>query len=178
MKQKIMDMGIAQGFTLYGTLPTEKMSFEPSFRKYCADNFCGNYGKSWTCPPHLPEVAVLEAKVKAYQQAVIFQTIVPLEDSLDYEAMLEGKEVHSARLYKVLAQLRALPDFKFLAMNAGKCTVCDACTFDDNLPCRCPELAVASTSGYCVDMSDLVSKAGLKYNNGNNTVSYVGVIVF
>lgn len=178
MQQKIIDLGIAQGFAIHGALSTAQMSFEPSFRKYCADNFCGNYGKSWTCPPHLPEVAVLEAKVKAYQQAVIFQTIVPLEDSLDYEAMQAGRVEHNAQFYKLLAQLRQLPNFDFMAMSVGKCAVCDACTFDDNLPCRCPELAVASTSGYCIDMSDLVTTAGLKYNNGANTVSYVGVIVF
>ena len=33
-------------------IPVKEIEFDSSFRKYCEDNVCGQYGKNYACPPY------------------------------------------------------------------------------------------------------------------------------
>ena len=39
------------GFDHYKILSARKVQFDHSLRKYCEVNYCGNYGKNYSCPP-------------------------------------------------------------------------------------------------------------------------------
>jgi predicted metal-binding protein len=71
-----------------------------------------------------------------------------------------------------------LPPGEKLALSAGACSICETCTYPDGEPCRLPEKAMASLESYGIDVAQLIASSGLSYNNGPNTVSYVGVILF
>ena len=73
---------------------------------------------------------------------------------------------------------RAFPDPGVLHLGAGGCGICRACARREDLPCRHPELAVASLEGYGVNVSALAASAGMKYVNGQNTVTYFGAVFF
>ena len=73
---------------------------------------------------------------------------------------------------------RAYPDPDLLHLGAGGCGVCEVCAKRENQPCRFPELAVASLEGYGVHVSKLAEAAGMKYINGQNTVTYFGAVFF
>ena len=74
----------------------EDIPFCPELRQLCESNQCGNYGKSWTCPPAVGKVEDLMRQAKGYQSALVYQTVSQLEDSFDIEGMQEGAKRHNS----------------------------------------------------------------------------------
>ena len=70
---------------------TDKLNFSSTFRTLCERNSCGRYGKNYMCPPHVGEIDALIEKICSYQDALIWQTVHKLEDSYDFEGMMEGQ---------------------------------------------------------------------------------------
>ena len=48
----------------------------------------------------------------------------------------------------------------------------------DGIPCRFPEKAIPSLEAYGINVSRLASAAEMKYINGQNTVTYFGMVLF
>ena len=44
-KEEMERLAQDAGFTNMGVIPADHLVFEPSLRKYCEDNLCGNFGK-------------------------------------------------------------------------------------------------------------------------------------
>ena len=92
-----------------------------------------------------------------------------------YRRMVEaGKEFHS-----VIQAVSALAKEKFrspLTLGAGGCRLCESCAAKTGEPCRHPDKTVASLESYCIQVSELAVLAGMKYINGQNTVTYFGGI--
>jgi len=68
-----------------------------------------------------------------------------------------------------------LPEFLLLS-NEG-CKRCRTCTYPD-APCRFPERLHHSLEGYGFIVSELAKAAGMHYNNGANTVTFFGALLF
>ena len=65
-----------------------------------------------------------------------------------------------------------------LTLSAGACSLCKECSYIHDSPCPIPERAFGALEAYGVDVAALLKQCGLTYNNGPNTVSYVGVILY
>ena len=145
----------------------------------CRSNACGMYGRCYMCPPDLGDIEVLMAEVGAYDYALVYQTVTELEDSYDFEGMMEAQR----GLYDVTRKLRSyfardLGLSSVLHLGAGGCGVCETCAKRTGEPCRSPELATPSLEGYGVNVSELARVAGMKYINGQDTVTYFGAVLF
>ena len=64
--------------------------FDDEVRKMCEQNTCGKFGKSWTCPPAVGPVEELRSRIASYRDLMIFIKIYTLEDSFDWEGMLNS----------------------------------------------------------------------------------------
>ena len=144
----------------------------------CASNACGVYGKCYMCPPDVGDIEVLMAEIQNYKYALVYQTIAELEDSFDYEGMVEAKK----RTYPLAQSLRLvfsdLDISHVLHLGAGGCGVCESCAKRTGEPCRAPELAMPSLEAYGINVSELAKSAEMKYINGQNTVTYFGAVLF
>ena len=161
------------------TFPSSKVPFRAEVRKLCEQNMCGNFGKSWTCPPAIESMEELQAKLSAFTQVVVFNRVYQLTDSFDWEGMQSGAQDFQSRLLKLKKNIRkADPDFLFVALGAGACRICETCTFTEQLPCRLPEDAIVSVEACGIDVMAMMQENGLKYNNGPNTVTYIGALFF
>ena len=49
---------------------------------------------------------------------------------------------------------------------------------EDQQPCRHPDTALGAMEGYGMDVYQTVKNTELKYTNGQNTVTYFGIILF
>lgn len=156
-------------------IPTGEIVTDASFRDICASNGCGVYGKCWMCPPDIGEIHELMAVIPTYRYALVYQTVSPLEDSFDIEGMQAAKKEFGKLVQKVRA---AFPDPGMLHLGAGGCGVCAVCAKRENKPCRFPDRAVAPLEGYGINVSRLAASAGMKYVNGQNTVTYFGAVFF
>ena len=115
---------------------------------------------------------------QSYQKALVYQTVGKLEDSYDFEGMMEAARLHN-ELSRALAKWFAtLPFAKKLHLGAGGCHMCGVCAKRTNEPCRHPELAMPSLETYGINVSELAASSGMKYINGQNTVTYFGALLF
>ncbi len=159
-------------------IPVDNVETEVSFRDMCAKNVCGNYGKCWTCPPDVGDIETLIAKLRTFRYILVYQYVGTLEDSYDFEGMLDAGKKHSELTAAVRAECEkeAFSDRLFLC--AGGCRICPVCAKKTNEPCRFPDQALASLEAYGVNVSKLAAAAGMKYINGQNTVTYFSGVLF
>jgi predicted metal-binding protein len=158
-------------------IDVDKIPFDKGLRKYCEANYCGAYGKNYACPPNVGSVDEVIAKAKLYKKALIFQTVGNLEDSYDIEGMEKAKVNHSKLAKKINAEVKSIYD-DYLQLTAGGCDICPTCAITDDKPCRFPDKAISSLEAYCMNVSTLAGLCGMKYINGQNTVTYFGAYLF
>lgn len=169
---------IALGAYKASVIEAREIVLDRAFRTMCEVNSCGVYGKCWMCPPDVGDIDTLMAEVSEYDYALVYQTVTSLEDSFDFEGMIAAKK----RSYPLAQQLRDV--FRDRGLNrvlhlgAGGCGVCETCSRKTNEPCRYPGRAMPSLEAYGVNVSRLASAAGMKYINGQNTVTYFGAVLF
>lgn len=148
-------------------------------RKACEQNSCGKYDTNWMCPPGIGPIKDLTKKLNQFDKGLLIQTVHQLEDSFDFEGMMISKEKHTSIFINVLNQIRESSKFdELLPLNVGSCELCDKCTYINGEECLFPDKAMASVESYGINVNSLVKNCGLEYNNGANTVSYVGVIFY
>ncbi len=179
LEETVKSMLATLGVVHYGVVPVAEIVFNEAFREACASNQCGKYGTNWACPPGVGETAELIARAQRFRQGLVIQTVWPLEDKFDFDGMMAGGAKHNALFRAVVERVTPLlPVGGTLALSAGACTLCDACTYPSNRPCRQPDKAMASLEAYAIDVAALIARAGLSYTNGPDTVSYVGLILY
>lgn len=174
---KILNFAGELNITHAHSVPVSSIKLHQWVIDRCAANACGTYGKCWTCPPALGELSMLEERISGYSEAVLLQTIYELEDSWDFEGMERAILVHNDSVRQLTKRIKdAYPGAKVLPLGAGGCHFCEQCSCPDS-PCQFPDQAIASVEGYGMDVKTMVESVGLKYINGQNTVSYVGLVL-
>lgn len=170
---------IACGAYKANVIRADRIKTDPAFRDICASNACGMYGRCYMCPPDIGDIDRLMAEIGTYDYALVYQTVTELEDSYDFEGMMEAK----SRIVPITRALRTffaeeLGISDALHLDVGGCGVCETCAKRVGEPCRAPELATPSLEGYGVNVSELARAAGMKYINGQDTVTYFGAVLF
>ena len=174
MEDKIKK-AIAAGANRASVVETGDIVTDKAFRDICKTNACGAYGKCWMCPPDIGEIDELIERVTSYSHALVYQNVYKIEDSFDFEGMQAAKKDFNKVIKNIKEEFN---DAGLLHLGAGGCGVCDSCAKREDKPCRFPEQAVASLEGYGINVSELAKVAGMKYINGENTVTYFGAVLF
>lgn len=176
--QVLIDSALSCGAAKATLLDQQQIVLSNTFRAICESNQCGGYGKCWMCPPYIGAIEELMEKVRSYPRALLYQTIYEIEDSYDIEGMFEAGANHaqvSQRLQKEMASVIGKP---FLHLTCGGCHLCPTCAKRSEEPCRFPDKALPSLEGYGVDVYNTTKDTPLKYINGQNTVTYFGMVLF
>ena len=155
---------------------TADLRFSDGVRHLCEENSCGQYGRTWACPPGVGTLEECKQQLLSYKNLFVFTTMHPLEDSFDVECMAAGKEQHCEVRPQVVRLFREQYE-NILVLSAGGCQLCPSCTYPD-APCRFPEKLIPSLSSYGIEVNRLAAKAGINYINGANTVTYFTCILY
>ena len=164
----------AQRIKEWNIVPVRELFFSEDLLDYCKSNVCGNYGKSWTCPPNCGSIEDQKKKILFYSNALVFTTVHDIEDSFDYEGMTLGREKHIDLTLEIRAALLQTTT-DILVFGAGACPVCQKCMFPD--PCPYPEKRIGSIEAAGIDVAELSKAAGISYNNGQNTVTFFSMVL-
>ena len=175
---RLSAIALSLGAYKASVIPVELVETDASFRDLCAANVCGNYGRTWMCPPDAGEIHDLMAALRSYSYALVYQTVSELEDSYDFEGMMDAGVAHNRLMVEMRRGIEGLNLSRVLHLGAGGCRMCEVCAKRTNEPCRHPDLAVASLETYGVNVSRLAPAAGMKYINGKDTVTYFGAVLF
>jgi Predicted metal-binding protein len=156
-----------------------KIPFNEDFRKLCEENSCGSFNRNWMCPPGVGSISHLIKRALGFHQGLLFQTVHQLEDSFDWEGMQEGQAKHEEIFRKILEYAENNNVFReILPLSAGPCMYCTKCAYLVGKECYFPDKAVSSVEANGIDVMNLLKDYQIPYNNGQNTVSYVGLILF
>lgn len=163
------------GLNKHGFFEPLNLPLREDVRGMCEQNYCRNYGKNWTCPPANGSLESWRERLQGYQAGLVLQHVVELEDSFDFEGMMEGERVSQAAF---IALKKAYQDKgeDMLFLSVGGCKVCENCTYPD-APCLFPELAIPSVESIGILVSELCTLAELPYYNGEGTLTYTGAVL-
>ena len=172
---KIKEIADASGFTHIGDLNAELIEVRTEVRDMCAVNTCKEYGTNWSCPPGCGTLSQCEEKIRKYKNGLILQTTGALEDSYDYEAMLDIKKIHDKAISKFAKAIAPLYP-EAMVLGAGSCMICKKCTYPDR-PCSFPDKMISSMEAYGIVVNDICKANNIPYNYGPNTLTYVGCVL-
>ena len=164
------------GFEHAAFFDPAQLEFRQEVRDMCSADKCTQYNKNWACPPACGSIELSVEKAKKYSKAIMIQTTAVMEDSFDFETMMQAAKDHKERFGKVVELFRT-EDPDCLPMGAGGCNICKKCTYPDE-PCRFPDKAFTSMEAYGLYVAGECKKAGLEYNYGPNTLTYSSCILF
>lgn len=168
--EKLERLALEAGFTHAGPLARKTIRLRPEVRSMCSADACHTYGKKWTCPPGCGTLEQCQERLDRYEQGILVQTVGKLEDSFDYEGMMDIESQHKAHFSALEKVLREkYPDM--LAVAAGACTKCKTCTYPD-APCRFPKEAFASMEAYGMLVVQVCKANGMAYYYGPDTIAY------
>ena len=176
-QQLLIDTALDAGVNKAAIIATENIVLNAAFRDICKSNSCGKYDRCWMCPPVIGDIETLMAEVRKYKYGLLYQTIADLEDSYDIEGMQAAARHHVHVGQRLEAFLMLLLE-KHLHLSCGGCHICERCAKVDGLPCHDPERALSSMEGYGIDVYNTCKPTELRYINGQNTVTYFGIVLF
>jgi predicted metal-binding protein len=176
-REKLLRAVLDAGAAKAAYVAQSQIVLSASFRAICETNQCGGYGRCWMCPPFIGEIEPLMDRVRSFSGGLLYQTIATIEDSFDIEGMFEAGRVHAQVSQRIQSAVQPLIDTEFLHLSCGGCHLCDVCAKRSDQPCRHPDQALTSLEGYGVDVYNTTSSTDLKYINGQNTVTYFGMIL-
>ncbi|MDR0904954.1 MAG: DUF2284 domain-containing protein, partial [Oscillospiraceae bacterium] len=80
MKTEIKTALARAGVFEYGEVDPKAVEFTAEVRKYCEDNVCRQYGKTWACPPAVGTVDECRERAQGYDKMLVFSGKYDLED--------------------------------------------------------------------------------------------------
>jgi len=170
--EHIKKRALEVGFTVSANLDCTTIKPMKEVRKMCSSNKCNKYGKNWACPPGCGTLEECTENINNYKYGIIVQTVGELEDSFDYESMMEIQEKHNQMFKNITKELREeYPNLT--ALGAGCCLQCGECTYP-NSACRFPQKAISSMEAYGMLVSQVCSDNNIPYYYGTGTLAYTG----
>ncbi len=174
----MIQAALKSGAAKAAVIENRQIVLSASFRDICAKNGCGLYGRCWACPPDIGEIKPLMERVRSYPKGLLYQTIARIEDSFDIEGMARAGKEHAQVSQRVQKSVGDLLGPDILHLSCGGCRLCDRCAKFENLPCRHPDKALPPMEGYGIDVYNTTRETDLKYTNGQNTVTFFGIVLF
>ncbi len=112
-------------------VPLDPSTIRPleEVRAMCASNHCHMYYKHWSCPPGCGTLEECRQQILQCSRGILVQTIGEIEDSMDFEGMMEVEARHKENFVKVTDLLRK--DMDILPLGAGSCVRCKVCTYHE-----------------------------------------------
>ena len=168
--EELKQMALECGFTYAQPLNCAAMELRQEVRDMCAANTCGMYGKNRACPPACGTLEECREQVEAYREGIIVQTVGDLEDSMDFEGMMEAESRHKKQFYELAEKLRQVYP-GLLPLGSGCCTICETCAGPEG-ECRFPKKRISSLEAFGIVVSDLCKSSDMKYYYGPQKIAY------
>ena len=168
--EQLSQLAEQAGFTAWAPLDVNTLDLKSEVRDMCAVNTCGRYGKCWSCPPGCGTLEECKTQLTGFTGGILVQTVGDMEDSFDFEAMVETEERHKEYFHQMHALLREQAN-DVLALGSGSCTICPTCTYPD-APCRFPDKAVASMEAFGLLVLEVCQANNLQYYYGPEKIAY------
>ena len=177
LEKDMIQYAIEEGFSAAEIVNTEDIVFDFSFRPYCEENLCGQYGANYSCPPDCGSPEAMKQRVLAHKKVLVLQTIWEISDYSNMDLIKPAKAAHNAAEIRLVKRLRADGRDGFI-VGASGCALCSPCKQVLGQPCAFPEYQYSCMSAYCVFVKKLADKCGMEYDCGDGLLAFFGMYVF
>lgn len=171
IEARILELPIVQ----YLWINTEELDFSERVRTICQQE-CPRYGTSWACPPGVGTVEECKKRCMAFDGAFVFTTIAEVTDVTNMEETLSTRSGHEEVTHQIAGILREYYR-DTLALSGDSCAICEKCAYPQE-NCRHPERMIPCVEGYGIVVPLLAEKVGIEFMNGNNIVTWFGLVLF
>ena len=175
--EQMVQCAIEEGFSSAAIVDTSEIIFDPSFRPYCAENLCGQYGANYSCPPDCGSPEEMKQKILKYKKAVVLQTVWSISDYSDIPAIKHAKGEHNAAELRLVKRLREA-GHDGIIVGASGCALCSPCAIQQGEPCRFPQLQYSCMSAYCIFVRKLAESCKMDYDCGEGKLAFFGMYAF
>ena len=166
---KLEKLALACGFTHTAPMAVSTLEFMQDIRNMCNADQCENFNKSWSCPPACESLEDMRKLVEDFDSGILTQTVGELEDSYDWDGIMQAKKRQKEAFSKLRAELKK--EYEIMAMGTGVCEVCPSCTYPDE-PCRYPDKMEVSMEACGLFVSKVCADNGLSYNYGPDKIAF------
>lgn len=174
---EIIKTALSEGIHQAKIIDTDKIVFDASFRPYCEENLCGQYGANHSCPPDCGTPEQMKAKVLSYKKALVVRTAWEISDFTQDEKMQEAKKAHNASMFRTIVKLKE-DGHSGLMIGASSCMLCSPCRRSIGAPCVHPELMYSCMAAYCIYVKKLAEDCGMDYDYQDGFLPFFGMYVF
>ena len=174
--EKLTALAEECGFSHSAQLDISTLEFLQEVRDMCNADQCDRYNKSWSCPPACASLEEMRERVLKYAGGLLVQTVGELEDSYDWEGIMDAGLRHKTNFGRMWDELEE-QGLSVFAMGAGACRLCESCTYPDE-PCRFPQRMSASMEACGLFVSKVCTDNNLKYNYGQDRIAFTSCFLF
>ena len=146
-------------------------------RKLCEKNLCGNYNKSWTCPPNCDSEERCVKKMSEYRDADVLSIRYENLDFKDREDIEKKMSDFQDFCRRIMIDCRK-NGIETLALADGKCNFCKKCALLDGKPCKSPEMQIAPISAHGIDMERYLNSEGESFRFEKDAMTLYAIFLF
>ena len=165
------------GFTVAEDLDPKTLKFLPEVRDMCAADKCRHYNRSWACPPACGTLEEWAEKASRYSKGILLQTVGDIEDTLDFEAIMEIAKANAENFIRFTDVILDEDHLDCLPLAVGGCTRCKQCTYPD-APCRFPDRNFSSMEATGLMVNQVCTDNGVPYNYGKGKMAYTSCLLY
>ncbi|MBV1684066.1 DUF2284 domain-containing protein [Eubacterium callanderi] len=177
MKNRIDELIKKYQFWEVVSIQPSQIPIKKEIRKLCEKNDCGQYGKNYMCPPAVGSLEDYEKRVNTYKKGLLLSQVFKIESRMDYRRMKEVLEEFGQNMKEFHLEIKQ-SGIDGDVYSAGHCTLCKKCAILSEQPCRFPEFAMPSLEAAGIDVVKLSSDSGLMYNNGADSFTMIGLLLY
>lgn len=176
-KSEMIQTALSEGFLRAAVIPASALVFDFSYRRFCEENVCGNYGANYCCPPDCGTPQEMQERALSYENALVVQSKAPVQDTTDSEEAEAIKNTHMEHMLALVRRYEALGIYGEPIM-AGGCHFCKVCKKIEGKPCVRPEGQHACLSAYCIDVNCLAETCGMELDWEGKEISYLTLYLY
>lgn len=175
--EKTIKIAIDTGFADAAIIDTTDIIFDASFRSYCEENLCGQYGGNYSCPPHSGTPEEMKQKVQKYKHALVLRTVWDINNFKDTKLINLAKQKHNTYTISVIEQMES-QGYKGFMIGASGCSLCNPCHITKGKPCKFPNKQYSCMSAFCIYVKDLAEKCGMVYDYKEGALPFFSMYVY
>jgi len=166
---QLTQLAISLGASEARLISSDDIVVDDRLAHKCIEPQCENYGLSFSCPPYVEGPASFRELIKTHPQALVIRLVIPSSMLLSWERVDLGRVLHEL-VATVELEARKMGYARSSGFAGGSCKelFCQdhlSCRrIEENWPCRHPDLARPSMSGYGIDVFQLVESCDWETN--------------
>lgn len=169
--RSILDKGGMSAYDMImGPVPTRDEQSEIRCMALCKENRCGQYGRTWACPPGFS--GTVDDYSKRFTSVAIVKRTFTV-DVGDVDGVSEASHTFQDDIRRMMALIRS-SGYDCMGMADGGCTYCGICAYPD--PCRFPQMLVPSVSAVGLDLGKYLDSVGEKLEFRSDRVTMYGLL--